>query len=259
MEATTANGLCTVRVRALPLPAQLASILDNHSDLLSRSFASEHDELRTSSPTAASRGNANPEHGSSFNGCHDSVAGPHPGGAYRDSTGAIYSNGHSSIAAESQKAEHAHAKDLGIGSLSLENNTAADSEASAGKRNRGSPPESQQAEQQHSSSAPEGSRGAAAHPRKSADIGQLRARLLAAAKEAGTGVEDLFRRAWMLGPHRVSSPGKLHTIRMIHCRDSVSSSWLTLWCHICCRTSLCSRWLTAIGPGLSSTILLQLT
>ena len=115
VEATTANGLCTLRVKALPLPAQLASMLDNHKDLLSKT--------------------------------------------------------------------------------------------DAGRRDQGScPPESQQVKQQHSSSAPEGAQGAAAHHRKSADIGQLRARLLAAAKEAGTGFEDLFRRAWMLGPRRVSSP-----------------------------------------------------
>ena len=204
VEATTANGLCTVRVRALPLPAQLASILDNHKDLLSRSFASEHDEPRTSSPAAADCGNADPEHGSSTNGCHDSLAGPQPDGAYTDSTGALDSNGHSSAAADSQRSEHAQAEDLALSSLSLLSNTAANSEASAGRRDQGSHPESQQAEQQHSSSAPEGSRGVAAQHRKSADIGQLRARLRAAAQDAGAGVDDLFRRAWMLGPHRVS-------------------------------------------------------
>ncbi|CAK0786123.1 hypothetical protein CVIRNUC_009336 [Coccomyxa viridis] len=202
VEATTANGLCTVRVRALPLPAQLASILDNHKDLLSRSFASEHDEPRTSSPAAADCGNADPEHGSSTNGCHDSLAGPQPDGAYTDSTGALDSNGHSSAAADSQRSEHAQAEDLALSSLSLLSNTAANSEASAGRRDQGSHPESQQAEQQHSSSAPEGSRGVAAQHRKSADIGQLRARLRAAAQDAGAGVDDLFRRAWMLGPHR---------------------------------------------------------
>ena len=209
MEATTANGLCTVRVRALPLPAQLASILDNHKDLLSRSFASEHDALRISSPTAADSGNADPEHGSSSNGCHDSRAGPQPDGAYTDSTGAVDSNGHSSAAADIHRPEHAQAEDLGLGRLSLLSKTAADSETSAGRRDQSSPPESWQAEQQHSSSAPQGSQGAAAQHRKSADIGQLRARLRAAAQDAGAGVDDLFRRAWMLGPHRVSRPWEI--------------------------------------------------
>lgn len=206
MEATTANGLCTVRVRALPLPAQLASILDNHKDLLSRSFANKHDEQKASPHATADRHDAAPEHGSSSNGCPDGLA-----GQQLHSVGASDSNGHSSIAANSQKAEHAHAEDLGLGGLSLQRKSAADAETVAGRRDQGSPPGSQQAEQQHSSSAPEGSQGAAQH-RKSADIGQLRARLLAAAKEASTGVEELFRRAWMLGPHRVSSPWNV-----VHC------------------------------------------
>lgn len=36
VEATTPNGACTLRVRAVPLPAALAMALDQHADLLAR-------------------------------------------------------------------------------------------------------------------------------------------------------------------------------------------------------------------------------
>jgi len=59
-------------------------------------------------------------------------------------------------------------------------------------------------QQQHPSSAGDLEQSRAQQV-KSADIGHLQARLKAAAKEAGLAAQDMFQRAWMLGPHRVST------------------------------------------------------
>ena len=41
VEATTASGACTLRVRALPLPAALAAVLDQNADLLRLTVAGQ--------------------------------------------------------------------------------------------------------------------------------------------------------------------------------------------------------------------------
>jgi hypothetical protein len=70
VEATTANGLCTIRVKAQPLPSQLASVLDAHVEVLRRALISEADAGRgapdalgrppaTAAAESSGRGDAN--------------------------------------------------------------------------------------------------------------------------------------------------------------------------------------------------------
>ena len=197
VEATTANGLCTIQVRALPLPAKLASILDNHEDLLRRTFASERDELAAS--------NALQHDISAATQQHDSSAALEQAPAA--SLAPVESNGHGSSAPELHSTAGT-SDEPQLSSLTLEDKAPDSASESASKAvgygNSANPAGLVQSEQQHASSM-----GAAQHDAaqrgKSADIGQLQSRLHAAAKEAGTAVEDLLQRAWMLGPRRVRS------------------------------------------------------
>ena len=197
VEATTANGLCTIRVRALPLPAKLASILDNHEDLLRRTLASERDELAAS--------NALQHDISTATQPYDSSAAPEQAPAA--SLAPVESNGHSSAAPELHSTGNT-SEEPQISNLTLEDKAPDSASESAGKAaghgNSTNPAGLEQSKQQHALST-----GADQHDAsqrgKSADIGQLQSRLHAAAKEAGTAVEDLLQRAWMLGPRRVRS------------------------------------------------------
>ena len=189
IEATTANGLCTMRVRALPIPAQLASILGNHEDLLMRTFASERDDLATSNALLRSNGT---------HGQHASSAVPEQAHVPSER------NGHHSAAAGGSNSAASPTGNPDLSSLSLhdsadESADLADSRSKT-ERERKHP----DSEQQHPSSAGDLEQSRAQQV-KSADIGHLQARLKAAAKEAGQAAQDIFQRAWMLGPHRVST------------------------------------------------------
>jgi hypothetical protein len=197
VEAITANGLCTIRVRALPLPAKLASILDNHEDLLRRTFASERDELAASNALQHDISRATQP--------YDSSAAPEQAPAA--SLAPVESNGHSSAAPELCSTGGTSDGPQFL-NLSLEDkapDSASESASkAAGHRNSANPAGLVQSGQQHAASTG-GDQHGAAQRGKSADIGQLQSRLHAAAKEAGTAAEDLLQRAWMLGPRRVRS------------------------------------------------------
>lgn len=197
VEATTANGLCTIRVRALPLPAKLASILDNHEDLLRRTFASERDELAAS--------NALRHDISTAPQPYDISAAPEQAPAA--SLAPIESNGHSSAPPELHSTGGT-SDELQFSNFTLEvkapHSASESASKAAGHGNSANPAGLVQNEQQHASSTG-GDQHDAAQRGKSADIGHLQSRLHAAAKEAGTAVEDLLQRAWMLGPRRVRS------------------------------------------------------
>ena len=183
VEATTANGLCSVRVKALPIPAQLASILGNHEDLLMRTFASERDDLAhiNSSPNQ-----------------HASTAAP------EQASTAAESNGHSMAGSHSTSAAALSNGNLDLSSLSLTDEAAETASRTDSRGQEGAVAKQPEDDQQHASSAGDLEQSRADQV-KSADIGHLQDRLQAAAKEAGQPVQDLFQRAWMLGPHRVIS------------------------------------------------------
>ena len=182
VEATSANGLCTVRVKALPIPAQLASILGNHEDLLMRTFASERNDLAHS------------------NGSHDQHA---SSAAPEQASMTAESNGHSMAGSHSTSAAPGSNGNPDLSSLSLADKAADSASQTNSTGQEGTAAKQTDGDQQHASSAG-GIEQSRADQVKSADIGHLQDRLQAAAKEAGQPVQDLFQRAWMLGPHRVS-------------------------------------------------------
>lgn len=187
VEATTANGLCTLRVKALPIPAQLASILGNHEDLLTRTFAGERDDLA---------------HSDGLHGQQASSAAPQQAA---EMTAAADSNGHSENGTNGSSAPADPCNGPDLSSLSLHNKAAGAAGHVDGKGQEGAAaPAQSETDQQHASSAGDLEQSRAQQV-KSADIGHLQKRLKAAAKEAGLPVQELFQRAWMLGPHRVSS------------------------------------------------------
>ena len=185
VEATTANGLCTLRVKAMPIPAQLASILGNHEDLLMRTFASERDDLAQS----------------------NSAPGQHAGSGAPEQalkpSAAAESNGHSKAGSDSNSAPADLNGGVDLTSLSLQDNTPESGSHTESKGQQGKAGKHPEEDQQHASSAGDLEQSRAQQV-KSADIGHLQDRLKTAAKEAGQPVQDLFQRAWMLGPHRVS-------------------------------------------------------
>lgn len=197
VEATTANGLCTIRVRALPLPAQLASILDNHADLLMRTFASERDALAESN--ALSHSNAG-NIGNVSDSQHAGSAVPEQ--APSAASEAAETNGHSSTRLDLEGLKRSDAGLVASG-LSLQDSASRSESAVQSSGTDPQPGSQQEQQQQHASSAGDLARSVARRG-KSADIGQLQKALMAAAKEAGPPAEELLQRAWMLGPHRVS-------------------------------------------------------
>ena len=186
VEATTANGLCTLRVKALPIPAQLASILGNHEDLLMRTFAGERDDLAHS------------------NGLHGQPASSAAPQQAAEVTAVAESNGHSKAGPDSSSTPTGSCHRADLSSLSLHDKADEAAGHVKSKGQEGAAPAQPEADQQHASSAGDLEQSRAQQV-KSADIGHLQDRLKAAAKEAGLPVQELFTRAWMLGPHRVSS------------------------------------------------------
>ena len=186
VEATTANGLCTLRVKAMPIPAQLASILGNHEDLLMRTFASERDDLA---------------HSNSSHGQRASSAAPEQAPML---SAAAETNGHSKVGSESSSAPTGPSGDMDLSSLSLHDMTAETASHTESTGREGAAGKHPEEDQQHASSAGDLEQSRAQQV-KSADIGHLQDRLKAAAREAGQPVQGLFQRAWMLGPHRVRS------------------------------------------------------
>ena len=194
-----------MRVRALPIPAQLASILGNHEDLLMRTFASERDDLATSNALLHSNGT---------HGQHASSAVPEQAHVPSEH------NGHSIAAAASPTANP------DLSSLSLrdrvnESANLADSRPHTEKERK-----HLDGEEQHPSSSGDLEQSRAQQV-KSADIGHLQARLKAAAKEAGQAAQDTFQRAWMLGPHRVSTLSSCTLAKLLSTQQCImQSGWL---------------------------------
>jgi hypothetical protein len=172
VEATTANGLCTMRLRALPLPAAVASALDAHADALRRAL------VDTSSSSSR---NASGEAAAAGTGAH-----AEPGGSSSGGGAAAYSNGH-------------HA-----GSVPADACSSAEQEAPGVDGDRHASGEA--------SSSGRGGLQEVAEQAAGAELDALRERLLSAAAEAGGDILGLLQRAWLLGPKQVNAPGacRLH-------------------------------------------------
>ena len=205
VEATTANGLCTLRVKALPIPAQLAAILGNHEDLLMRTFASERDDLAHSS--------SSPDQ--------------HASSASEQASITAESNGHSVAGSHSTSAAAGSSGNVDLSSLSLTENAAESDSQTNSTGQEGTAAKQTDSDQQHASSAG-GIEQSRADQVKSADIGHLQDRLQVAAKEAGQPVQDLFQRAWMLGPHRVTSLLSL----LISSDPNIRCCYCSVTCHL---------------------------
>lgn len=210
IEATTANGLCTLRVRALPLPSQVTSVLDNHSDLLQR--------LIDAPAAAAAAGMQHTSsHGAAFPGRSPHQGAPQGGGSAEGVASLLLSDDAQRQASDASWTLLNYPADSSAGGTREE--PAATSHASAqaelqqewsarggSSKQEGAP----SANDGDSSSAPaeEGHSngdGAAAAEGVAGDVEAFRGRLRAAADEAGNLAGALLQRAWLLGPKQVCS------------------------------------------------------
>ncbi len=210
VEATTANGLCTLRVRALPIPSQVASALDNHADLLRRLF----DAPSASAPLAEA--------------CSAPSQGAAPASSEQNSEAA---QGDAVSLERLRLSENDGTERRSLdGSWTLLKHPAG-SGANGSDKQRNAPedaPEQQPQEgaqqvqssstqrkgEQHrngngaGSAEAEGRGGSgkvasAAAEGAARDVDAFRSRLRAAANEAGASAETLLQQAWLLGPKQV--------------------------------------------------------
>ena len=210
----TANGLCTLRVRALPLPSQLTSVLDNHTDLLQRLI-----EAPATAATADMQDTRS---------CGSTVLGPSPhqetpqGGALAEGVSGLSLEGdalrnasdaswtlldHPTGSAANQNQEQLPA--ASHASALAEEQTQRSAHAGASKQEN-----AVSAREAVASTAPveEGhgnGEGSLAVEGAAGDVEAFRGRLRAAVDEAGGSGSALLQRAWLLGPRQVCSRAKL--------------------------------------------------
>ena len=207
----TANGLCTLRVRALPLPSQVTSVLDNHTDLLQRLI-----EAPATAATADMQDTRS---------CGSTVLGPSPhqetpqGGALAEGVSGLSLEGdalrnasdaswtlldHPTGSAASQSPEQLSAASH-ASALAEEEQTQRSAHAGASKQEV-----AVSAREAVASTAPveEGhgnGEGSVAVEGAAGDVEAFRGRLRAAVDEAGGSASALLQRAWLLGPRQVCS------------------------------------------------------
>lgn len=239
VEATTANGVCTIRIKALPLPSQLASLLDNNADVLQRAVTAEDsrtakrrspeaaghisksassaaappDSLASGSAAAAAEANrhyaapADPHHAISESSAKDGSvsftdAGSNGSAVHASAAAQLEENG-SSISAGLQ-AMHLDSKNACYQSSKGEHHSSNAHASRAGALSEAGP---------CSMRSTAGVRGSGEEQScwepsglsggTAGEVIALRDKLLAAAEEAGGDAASLLRRAWFLGPRQV--------------------------------------------------------
>lgn len=216
MEATTANGLCTLRVRALPLPSQVASVLDNNADLLRRLF----DAPSAAAPLAEAHGLSS--HGSAPTSPDQQRQVAHGNVPSLEGLGLSESGGVEKHGLDGSWMLLNHPAGSSSANESSANGTHSEQTAAAQP-----PAQSEQQPQEQGEHAPSGSGqqgsgqendsggvGSAAEKSNredglmaaegtAKDVETFRGRLRAAADEAGGSAEALLQRAWLLGPKQV--------------------------------------------------------
>ncbi|CAL8464184.1 g3719 [Coccomyxa elongata] len=226
VEATTANGLCTLRVRALPLPSQVTSVLDNHSDLLQR--------LMDAPAAAAAAGIQNTSsHGAAFPGRSPHQGAPQGGGLAEGVACLSLSDDAQRQASDASWTLLNHPADSSAGGSREEPAAASDASAQAELQQERSAPggSSKQegapsANEAGSSSAPaavghSNGDGPAAAEGVAGDVEAFQGRLRAAADEAGTLAGALLQRAWLLGPKQVGP----NLLLMSHATEEGDGLW----------------------------------
>ncbi len=209
----TANGLCTLRVRALPLPSQVTSALDNHTDLLQRLFEAPAPAVAADVQNIGSRGATLSGHSP-----HRETA---QGGALAEGLSGLSLKGdaqrhasdaswtlldHPTGSAASRSQEQPPAASLASALAEEEQERS----AHAGASKQEVAPSASKAERS-SALVEEGhsnGEGSIAVQGAAGDVEAFRGRLRAAVDEAGGSGSALLQRAWLLGPRQVCSHAK---------------------------------------------------
>lgn len=201
VEATTANGVCTLRVRALPLPSQVASVLDSHADLLRRLFDAP---VSASHPNAAHALDDAPEAASTSNG-HVQEGAPPAGlsesGASDTAPGSLSSQASNAISSRAR----AGTEELVAG---VQGSGIVEQKQQEHRSGKSSTQQRSSSGRELCDSSAEDLRDSGEFIRQAAegvarDVEAFRGRLRAAAEDAGGSAPALLQQAWMLGPKQV--------------------------------------------------------
>ena len=195
VEATTANGLCTVRVAALPLPAAVASVLDGAGDVLRRSLLVRRDGSRQ--PVLDSRA-AQHAHSSTAEACCSSSNGAAEEAPASQSQHA-QPDGAAGTLGSSEGGERMN-RDVHAGSVPTNGATVEPGLPEPAGRHR---PVSQGADEEADSSGHVYLEADEVAAEAGSELSSLQQRLHAAVAEAGGDAAELLRRAWLLGPKQV--------------------------------------------------------
>lgn len=216
VEATTANGLCTLRVRALPLPSQVASVLDNNADLLRRLF----DAPSAAAPLTEAHGLSS--QGSAPSSPHQqrqAAQGDVPsleglrlsesGGVERpglDGSWMLLNHPSGSSSANKSSANGTHSEQTAAAQPPAQSEQQPQEQGQHAPSGSGQQESGQENDSGGVGSAAETSNredGLMAAEGTAKDVETFRGRLRAAADEAGGSAEALLQRAWLLGPKQV--------------------------------------------------------